>query len=296
MTSNLTLASGLTYEKDINDLSNGNYKYYVRCNDSLGNVMASSENISFTVSISSGGSGGGGGGSTTSGTSHKWSALEVGDSASMELTSSNVITELSFVAEEKSTNVEMSVNPSDNNPSVETPLGKVYKYFDISTKNLKSITSGKIRFTVKKLWFLQNKIDENNVVLMRFKNTVWNELDTKKISDDFVYVDYEASVPGFSYFAITTKGEIEETPVTNKTENKSEEIETTGIVPLEENKELENQTKEYEEKIKNLKPEPVYTNYFGSVLVVFILIIFIANLVLYFAIIQKKRKGEDFFS
>jgi hypothetical protein len=55
MTGNFT-GTGTAHTKSLSK-SNGNYVYYVRCNDTYGNVMASSANITFTVSVSGGGGG-----------------------------------------------------------------------------------------------------------------------------------------------------------------------------------------------------------------------------------------------
>ncbi|MFH1290057.1 MAG: LamG domain-containing protein, partial [Nanoarchaeota archaeon] len=65
--STLTNVSDMEYYGTQSGVSNGNYVLYAYCNDSLGNVNYT-ENVSFSVSVSSGedpGSGGGGGGGTT---------------------------------------------------------------------------------------------------------------------------------------------------------------------------------------------------------------------------------------
>lgn len=291
MTDSMSLSSGLTYTKAISDLSNGDYDYYVRCNDSLGNLMSSSEHINFSVSISSGGGGGGGGGSSVSSdaNTHKWGVINQGSSASMSLSGSYVITELSFTAEEKMSNVEISINPSDDNPAIIDPPGDVYKYFDISAINLKSTSSAKIRFTVKKTWLMQNKISD--VVLMRYKNGQWDALNTKKVSDSVLYNNYESSTPGFSYFAIVSKGKVY-SAATNKTKEK-EEPKVTSLI---EDNELDEKVKEYEEKLKKQKTAIEPTNYFGFISTVLIIAILLFNIALYYFISKKVKKGEDFFS
>lgn len=56
MTGNFT-GTGTAHTASLT-LSNGDYLYYVRCNDSNGNIMGSSSLINITVSVSSGGGGG----------------------------------------------------------------------------------------------------------------------------------------------------------------------------------------------------------------------------------------------
>ena len=57
------LSTGSTSHSNALSLSNGNYNYYVLCSDAVNNMMTTTTNISFSVSISTGGSSGGSGGS-----------------------------------------------------------------------------------------------------------------------------------------------------------------------------------------------------------------------------------------
>ena len=50
---NVMIGSGLSHESYLGQLAEGNYLYYVRCNDTSGNVMNSSALINFTVNITS---------------------------------------------------------------------------------------------------------------------------------------------------------------------------------------------------------------------------------------------------
>jgi len=56
-------STGSTSHSNALSLSNGNYNYYVLCSDAVNNMMTTTTNISFSVSISTGGSSGGSGGS-----------------------------------------------------------------------------------------------------------------------------------------------------------------------------------------------------------------------------------------
>ena len=56
-------STGSTSHTQALSLSNGNYNYYVLCADTVNNMMTTTTNISFSVSISTGGSSGGSGGS-----------------------------------------------------------------------------------------------------------------------------------------------------------------------------------------------------------------------------------------
>jgi PGF-pre-PGF domain-containing protein len=82
--------------------------------------------------------------------------------------------------------------------------GKVYKYIEITSKNLpdENISEVKIQFPVNKTWISENRIDRRTIALNRYKNG-WEKLPTQEISEDNNYIYYEAESPGFSIFAIT---------------------------------------------------------------------------------------------
>jgi len=49
---------------------------------------------------------------------------------------------------------------------------------------------------------MENNIDKNNVVLMRYHNNAWEQLDTTMLNEDTTHVYYQATATGLSTFAI----------------------------------------------------------------------------------------------
>ena len=80
-----------------------------------------------------------------------------------------------------------------------------YAYLVVNKKNIsdEDITNVKIKFRVEKSWISANGIDSNTITLNKYINGVWNPLPTSKISEDSIYVYYEAISPTLSVFAIT---------------------------------------------------------------------------------------------
>ena len=79
----------------------------------------------------------------------------------------------------------------------------VYAYLNIeSTAPEGSIGSLTIKFKVEQTWLTENNIDRNNVVLMRYHNNAWEQLDTTMLNEDATYVYYQATTTGMSTFAI----------------------------------------------------------------------------------------------
>jgi hypothetical protein len=59
-----------------------------------------------------------------------------------------------------------------------------------------------IRFEVNASWLSLNGISSGRVYLYRYASEEWRRLETRKIGEDSAHADYEATSPGFSYFAI----------------------------------------------------------------------------------------------
>jgi PGF-pre-PGF domain-containing protein len=126
------------------------------------------------------------------------------------------------------TTLEVSTKPK-NPTSVETN-SVVYEYLEIyfEDKSSEALDEGLIEFRVEKEWINTSKED---IVLLRFKDNKWNNLETEYVEDDSKYYYYTASTPGFSFFAISTRPEkpqepIVETPKEIKTIEPQKTIET----------------------------------------------------------------------
>ncbi len=209
--------------------------YYVRCNDTTGNVMSYSNTTSFSVSIkgtpstggggggSSGGSGGGGGGGGAGGGSAAGSATKserfydvVQANTPIEVKVKNdelAVVSLEFETNVKSEKVNIAVDKI-NDSKVTVKLDNVLQYLNVSTINLDDrIKSAAIEFKVSKRWLTERNINSKDVVMKRFNNNAWNSLQTSVISESEVDYTYEAITPGFSIFAITAeKSVIKNTP------------------------------------------------------------------------------------
>ena len=88
-----------------------------------------------------------------------------------------------------------------------SPQGTVYGFLTISALNVDNddIETATIQFRVNKTWLGNNGIDPADIILQRFHDGVWQELNTSVKSSGTDYVTYSASTPGFSVFAITSK-------------------------------------------------------------------------------------------
>jgi len=99
------------------------------------------------------------------------------------------------------TNVNLEIS-SKKAVSVSEPPKFVYQYLEIKSGLPESgLSSATLRFRMPLSWFTTNKIDRDSVRLLRYSNG-WMELSTKEISSDSGFAYYEATTPGFSFFAI----------------------------------------------------------------------------------------------
>ena len=92
----------------------------------------------------------------------------------------------------------------------ERPTGGIYKYFNVWLGDKggglsSSISNGLIGFRVEKSWINNNSVNESNVALQLY-NKSWEQLYTKKVGEDNNYSYFTASVPSYSFFAITVTG------------------------------------------------------------------------------------------
>ncbi len=118
------------------------------------------------------------------------------------------VTSIAITTNAQALNTELKIQkltaaPTDagNVPS------KVYAYMSLTPKNIapEIITTAKMSFSVTKSWMTQNGITEDQIVLSRYADGKWNELETAILSSDDTKVNYQAITPGFSYFAVTIR-------------------------------------------------------------------------------------------
>ena len=113
------------------------------------------------------------------------------------------------------TNVKIKVEKLTQKPAniTKPPSEKIYIYLNIEENiNESDIASFTIKFKVEKTWITNNNIDKNMILLMRYHNGSWQELPTTLVKEDETNVYYEATMTGFSIFAIAVKEKIKISP------------------------------------------------------------------------------------
>jgi len=91
----------------------------------------------------------------------------------------------------------------------ENPPGGAYDYIQIDAGNLSEgdIGDATIEFSVEKSWLVELGISAGNVVLSRYRGGAWSTLTVGRTGENATHVNYEATTPGFSVFAITGEKE-----------------------------------------------------------------------------------------
>jgi PGF-pre-PGF domain-containing protein len=133
-----------------------------------------------------------------------WGRVMPGDELSMTLEKEGVaIRMIVMEVNEESMSVSLEVTGLEEKPAdIEEAGGSVYQYLSIEQSNLESLDSAVIGFCVNRSWVESNGLDEEDVVLNRYSDG-WKPLNTSLVSEGGGEFCYEASTPGFSYFAIT---------------------------------------------------------------------------------------------
>ena len=182
-------------------------------------VGSTSTTTTTTTTSTSGGGGGGGGGlsagnaTPTSSETKSWSQVEAGVTATMKISEDSIaFTSISFIPHELVSGVKVKVTAG-----VEVPLNisNPYKYLEVTLLNVDESKIGNqlIEFSVPKKWLTDNNRDPKKVVLHRYQGSKWNALPTTMAGSDAAVYNYEASTPGFSYFAITAEKMASAAPV-----------------------------------------------------------------------------------
>jgi len=196
-------------------LTNRLYTWYIRCYDKAGRTNVTSTRtltVSYTSSSSqqSAGSGqsSGSGSNQTQETkaSQSWDTIATSTPAEMNIDKASIpVTNIKIEASESMPSVSLEVEALTAKPSdVAAPSGEIYKYLKLEAPNLnetraKTIT---INFKVEKSWADANNIDEQTVALMRYSGGAWKAMPTSYKGSTLTHHLYNATTPGFSYFAI----------------------------------------------------------------------------------------------
>ena len=90
-------------------------------------------------------------------------------------------------------------------PGVPVPPNVPLLYFTISAPAalLENVEKAVITFAVEKAVVEEKGVGVETIVLNRFFEGVWEELPTRKVAEDAVFIYFEAESPGLSHFAVT---------------------------------------------------------------------------------------------
>ncbi|MBN1544564.1 immune inhibitor A [Candidatus Woesearchaeota archaeon] len=122
---------------------------------------------------------------------------------------------------------EVRITPLSERPvSIRKDLPDVYWYFEVSTSNLYdlSVDRAVIEVAVSKEWMDLKNASPGDIVVTRYHDGVWSDLDTKLAGEDRESFFYEAESPGFSVFAVRVRSPIEPENVTEPVPTRKPDI------------------------------------------------------------------------
>jgi PGF-pre-PGF domain-containing protein len=125
------------------------------------------------------------------------------------------------------TGMQKSVLPA----TMAAPNTTVFQYISITTSTIPGVINQTLLdFSVPQSWLTGNGFAASDIVMMHYVDGQWQTLDTRYVSQKDGDVMYQATMPGFSYFAIAyqkggtlvgritpvqTESAVAETPVTS---------------------------------------------------------------------------------
>jgi PGF-pre-PGF domain-containing protein len=175
--------------------------------DNAGNTGSSTASYKIVALPVYGGSGGGGSSSVTR--TNTVSLLEANSAHTFTITDSSInVNSVKVKSNINANNVKLSVKNYEEKPDlVSKSDNDVYQYLEISLTNLenKNLDFAEINFEVSKAWLSESEINKDDVILLRYSDSSWEELETtfvKMDGDNYIYV---AKSAGFSIFAISYK-------------------------------------------------------------------------------------------
>ena len=286
-----------SFTAKVGALSSGVYKWNVTCDNGANETTVSTEArlFNFTktataqedtppASSGSSGSSGGGGVASTKTTdiaeskAQVWGIISAGSGVTMSIDSDNIALtsiEVSNVNKELA-GVELKASALKSNPVSSTP-GTTFQYLEISGKNIEGgdADAVKLSFKVPVSWITESGLKSADLSLYRYSNG-WAKLSTKVTGSDSKYVNYEATTPGFSYFAVAAASASSEAP--------QEEAETPSEVPA---------AQPGEEP--GVAPEAPITGEgkkLNLTLIIMLILVVLAAGAIIFSKMQKRKKGN----
>ena len=121
------------------------------------------------------------------------------------------IESINFKITKNLTNVKISIVKLKDKPEdfIDLPSNTiVYIYLQIGLTandtdiNFDSFNSLKMKFKIKNDWLVNQKIEKNNINLVKYQNNKWMTQETNYLSEDYMYTYYETTMSSFSNLAI----------------------------------------------------------------------------------------------
>ena len=138
---------------------------------------------------------------------------------------------------EETKNLNLKVTQLSGKPDVPAASRKVVDYLEIDVAEI-DIDQATIIFEVKNQWLIDNGVSASEIVLQRYHNG-WIVLPTRHLSSGTVHM-FEATTPGFSYFAISVTEPVASVDSSSQTvtepaeqevvEQESDEVTTEPVV------------------------------------------------------------------
>ncbi|ADB58020.1 PGF-pre-PGF domain-containing protein [Archaeoglobus profundus] len=140
-----------------------------------------------------------------------------------------IVDSIKLKVKSKVENVAVNVKKLQELPKNVPKLNfKVYAYLEINVNiSANNIEEATISFKVDKSWLRENGLKARDIVLMKFLNGRWIQLETSVVGEDDHYVYYEAKTTSFSIYAIATKTTSPTTVSTTQTVAKTTTSEIT---------------------------------------------------------------------
>jgi len=238
----MDVSGNRTHSVEIQYTTDESGTYYVRCNDTAGNIMSGTNSTTFNVNVKVAGNGGGGastGSSSTTQFAKTFSKILAGETKTIDIDKDTYdgvpFYKMQFKTENELTDSELKVKTLT---AAATSTGKIefeaYKYIQITETNIAQgdLTNTIVWFRVEKSWLESKGITKDNIALFRYTNDAWTLQTTTLESEDSTFAYYKATTGGYSYFAIGQKEEqastTEITGTTNTTNSNTTNKNTTN--------------------------------------------------------------------
>jgi PGF-pre-PGF domain-containing protein len=140
----------------------------------------------------------------------QWESISVGEEIIEKIYEMVSLDEIKFILNSNFLDATLSAEEPTSLPDNITELeNAVYKYIKINTNiEERLFESAEIKFKVGKSWLDSNNVNKDTILLNRYSEDGWQELETTLFNESDVEVIFNALSPAFSYFAVT--GQIQE--------------------------------------------------------------------------------------